>query len=84
MLTLPPDVWLNASITALTIELHVDHIQARLNVDARIPGVNAQVQLAVELDKIVDIVNRTLQSVDLNPLLARAIKGVKNTTNQLL
>lgn len=47
-------------------------------------GVNAQVQLAVRFDKIVEIVNRTLESLDLNPLLARTIKGVQNTVNNLL
>jgi hypothetical protein len=47
-------------------------------------GVNAQVQLAVKFDKIVDIVNKTLESLDLNPLLARTISGVQNTVNNLV
>ncbi|CAF0915296.1 unnamed protein product [Adineta ricciae] len=100
-ITNPPDVWLDATVDVPLIELRVDNIQARLNLDARvaslvnltagvsvgissvqikIAGVHAQVQLAVKFDKIVDIVNRTLESIDLNPLLARTIKGVQNTT----
>ncbi|CAF4893413.1 unnamed protein product [Rotaria sp. Silwood1] len=101
----PPDVWLDARITVSTIELNVNNIQARLNLDARVAslvnltagvsvgisavqlkirGVNAQVQLAVVLDKIADIINTTLQSIDLNPILAEVITGVRNTANQLL
>ncbi|CAF1339788.1 unnamed protein product [Rotaria sordida] len=101
----PPDVWLDAKITVSTIELRVDNLQARLNLDVqvaslvninagvsvgistvqlKIRGVNAQVQLAVGFDKIVDIINKTLESIDLNPLLARTIKGVQNTIDNLL
>ncbi|UJR08260.1 hypothetical protein I4U23_012533 [Adineta vaga] len=103
--TNPPDVWLDAKVEVPLIELRVDNIKARLNLDARvaslvnltagvsvsissvhlkISGVNVQVQLAVKFDKLVDIVNRTLESIDLNPLLARTIKGVQNTVDNLL
>jgi hypothetical protein len=47
-------------------------------------GVDAQIQLAVKFDKVVDIVNRTLQSLDLNPLLATTLNGVQNTVNNLV
>ncbi len=53
-----------------------------MNLD--VSGVNAHVQLAVKFDKVVDIINRTLSSIDLNPLLATVISGVQNTVNNLL
>ena len=46
--------------------------------------VNAHVQLAVKFDKIVDIVNRTLESLDHSPLLSSLITGVQGTLNNLL
>ncbi|CAF1138084.1 unnamed protein product [Adineta steineri] len=101
----PPDVWLDARVSVPTIDLRVDNIQARLNLDLRVTslvnitagvsvsissvelkilGVSAHVQLAVKFDKIVEIVNRTLESLDLNPLLATTIKGVQNTVNNIV
>ncbi|CAF3584024.1 unnamed protein product [Rotaria sp. Silwood1] len=96
----PPDLWLDAKIMVPTIVLHVDNIQARLNLDVRVAslvninagvsvgissvqlnilGVHANVQLAVQLDKIVEIVNRTLESIDLNSVLANTL--VADTSN---
>lgn len=47
-------------------------------------GVNAHAQLAVRFDKIVEIVNKTLESLDLNPLLGRTITAVQNTIDNVL
>ena len=47
-------------------------------------GVKAQVQLAVYLDNIAKIVTRTMESLDLNPLLTNLINGVVQTVNNLL
>ncbi|CAF3612694.1 unnamed protein product [Rotaria sp. Silwood1] len=101
----PPDVWLDAKIMVPTIVLHVDNIQARLNLDVRVAslvninagvsvgissvqlnilGVHAKVQLAVQLDKIVEIINRTLESIDLSSVLVNTLVGVQNTVDKLL
>ncbi len=53
-------------------------------VNLTIVGVKAQVQLAVYLDNIAKIINRTMASLDLNPLLTTLVNGVIQTVNNLL
>jgi len=47
-------------------------------------GIKAQVQLAVHLDNIAKIINRTMASLDLNPSLTSVINNVFETVNNLL
>ena len=47
-------------------------------------GVEADVRLAVRFDKVVEIVNRTLDSIDLSPILAKTIQGVQNIVDDAL
>ena len=44
----------------------------------------ADVRLAVRFDKVVEIVNRTLDSIDLSPILAKTIQGVQNIVDDAL
>jgi hypothetical protein len=46
--------------------------------------VKAQVQLAVYLDNIAAIITRTMDSLDLNPLLTSVVNGVFQTINNVL
>ncbi|KAK4497922.1 hypothetical protein PRZ48_010577 [Zasmidium cellare] len=92
-----PDVFLNASVNVGEIDIQVDNLTAKINLDLEIlnllsfnAGVNleidavrlliqdvkAKVLLEARLEKLVEMVNDTLNSIDLNPIIATLGEGV--------
>ncbi|KAK3113323.1 hypothetical protein LTR53_009498 [Teratosphaeriaceae sp. CCFEE 6253] len=86
-----PDVYLNAAVHVGTIDLEVDNLTAKINLDAQvlnlltfnagvdlsidrvrllIENVNAKVILEARLENLVLMINDTLGSIDLNPIIA--------------
>ncbi|KAK8197775.1 hypothetical protein HDK77DRAFT_27214 [Phyllosticta capitalensis] len=87
----PPDVFLNASVSVREIDIEVDNITAKINLDAEvlnllslnagvtasidrvfltIQDVRARVMLEARLERIVNMVESILDSIDLNPIIA--------------
>ncbi|KAK0344406.1 hypothetical protein LTR02_011150 [Friedmanniomyces endolithicus] len=97
-----PDVYLNASVHVGTIDLQVDNLTAKINLDAQvlslltfnagvdlsiskvrllIENVNAKVLLEARLENLVRMINDTLASIDLNPVIATLGQDVSNIVN---
>jgi hypothetical protein len=102
-MTVPPDVFLNASVTVNEIDLLVANLSAKINLDAEVrslltfnAGVVAQIDrvqlviqkisayahLEVRLENLVLMIDKVLNSVDLNPVLATLGQDVGNLVNQ--
>ncbi|KAI7091978.1 hypothetical protein KC356_g177 [Hortaea werneckii] len=86
-----PDVFLNASVHVGEIDLEVDNLTAKINLDAQvlnllefnagvdlsigevrllIENVTAKAVLEARLQNLVSMINTTLNSIDLNPIIA--------------
>ncbi|UJR08259.1 hypothetical protein I4U23_012532 [Adineta vaga] len=81
------DIQAHVSISANVASLVAINAGVDISIDKvnlTIVGVRAQVQLAVYLDNIAKIVTRTMESLDLNPLLTSVIDGVFQVINNLL
>ncbi|TKA77530.1 hypothetical protein B0A55_02268 [Friedmanniomyces simplex] len=97
-----PDVYLNATVHVGTIDLQVDNLTAKINLDAQvlnlltfnagvdlsinkvrllIENVNAKVLLEARLENLVRMINDTLASIDLNPVLATLGQDVGSLLN---
>lgn len=97
-----PDVYLNASVHVQTIDIQVDNLTAKINLDAQvlnllqfnagvdlsidsvrllIENVRAKVLLEARLENLVKMINTTLSSIDLNPLIATLGEGVGDVLN---
>ena len=100
----PPDVFLNASVYVGEIDLVVQQLSAKINLDAQvlnllqfnagvdveigkvnlqIHNVTAKVLLEVRLENLVAMINDTLDSIDLNPVLATLGDSVGTLTGDL-
>jgi len=103
-----PDVYLNATVHVGTIDLQVDNLTAKINLDAQvlnllsfnagvdlsidevrllIQNVNAKVLLEARLENLVRMINKTLSSIDLNPVIATLgedVGSIVNTTASAL
>ena len=99
----PPDVYLNASVSVGEIDLTVQNLTAKINIDAQvlsllqfnagvdvsinrvellIQNVTAKVELEARLENIVRMINDTLASIDLNPVIATLGQDVGTLVNQ--
>lgn len=99
-----PDVFLNASVNVGEIDIQVDNLAAKINLDLEIlnllsfnAGVNleidavrlliqdvkAKVLLEARLEKLVEMVNDTLNSIDLNPIIATLGEGVSDVVGSV-
>lgn len=97
-----PDVYLNASVHVQTIDIQVDNLTAKINLDVQvldllqfnagvdlsidsvrllIENVRAKVLLEARLENIVKMINTTLNSLDLNPLIATLGEGIGDVLN---
>ncbi|KAK5168886.1 uncharacterized protein LTR77_006195 [Saxophila tyrrhenica] len=97
-----PDVYLNASVHVGTIDIQVDNLTAKINLDAQvlnllqfnagvdlsidsvrllIEKVRAKVLLEVRLENLVKMINTTLSSIDLNPIIAELGEGIGDVLN---
>jgi hypothetical protein len=103
-----PDVFLNASVHVGTIDIQVENLTAKINLDAQvlqllsfnagvdlsidrvrllIENVTAKVLLEARLENLVKMINNTLTSIDLNPIIATLGNGlgrIINDTGDLL
>lgn len=97
-----PDVYLNASVHVGTIDIQVDNLTAKINLDAQvlnllefnagvdlsidsvrllIQNVRAKVLLEARLENLVKMINTTLSSIDLNPVIATLGQGIGDVLN---
>jgi hypothetical protein len=103
-----PDVFLNASVHVGTIDIQVDNLTAKVNLDAQvlnllqfnagvdlsidsvrllIENVRAKVTLEARLENLVKMINTTLSSIDLNPVIAElgeGLGGILNDTGSIV
>lgn len=98
-----PDVFLNASVHIGEINIEVQNLTAKINLDAQvlqllsfnagvdlsiskvqllIQNVTAKVLLEARLANLVLMINDTLSSIDLNPILAELGNGLGTIINQ--
>ncbi|KAF2877442.1 hypothetical protein BDV95DRAFT_559295 [Massariosphaeria phaeospora] len=98
-----PDVFLNASVHVGEINIEVQNLTAKINLDAQvlqllqfnagvdisiakvqllIQNVTAKVLLEARLENLVIMINDTLNSIDLNPIIAELGSGLGNIINQ--
>ncbi|PVI06261.1 hypothetical protein DM02DRAFT_552784 [Periconia macrospinosa] len=98
-----PDVFLNASVHVGEINIEVQNLTAKINLDAQvlqllsfnagvdlsiskvqllIQNVTARVFLEARLTNLVLMINDTLSSIDLNPILVELGNGIGNIVNQ--
>ncbi|KAF2731641.1 hypothetical protein EJ04DRAFT_514406 [Polyplosphaeria fusca] len=98
----PPDVFLNASVHVGEINIEVQNLTAKINLDAQvlqllsfnagvdlsidrvqllIQNVTARVLLEARLENLVLMVNDTLSSIDLNPIIAELGNGLGTIIN---
>lgn len=89
--TIPPDVFLNATLFVGEIDITVSNLTAKINLEAQVlqllqfnagvdlsinrvalsvQNVSAKVELEARLENLVSMINDTLNSIDLNPVLA--------------
>lgn len=87
----PPDVYLDAYVHVGEIDIEVDNLSAKINIDAQvlnllkfnagvdvsinrvkldIQNVTAKLKLEARLGNLVRMINDTLDSIDLNPIIA--------------
>lgn len=99
-----PDVFLNASVSVGEIDINVDNLIAKINLDLEIlnllsfnAGVNleidavrlliqdvkAKVLLEARLENLVKMVNDTLNSIDLNPIITTLGEGVSDVVDSV-
>lgn len=99
-----PDVFLNASVNVGVIDIQVDNLTAKINLDLEIlnllsfnAGVNleidavrlliqdvkAKVLLEARLENLVKMVNDTLNSIDLNPVIATLGEGISDVVGSV-
>lgn len=97
-----PDVFLNASVSVGEIDIEVQNLTAKINLDAQvlkllsfnagvdlgidrvrllIQNVSAKVLLEARLENLVLMINDTLSSIDLNPVIATLGQDVGNLVN---
>ncbi|PSN69178.1 hypothetical protein BS50DRAFT_572339 [Corynespora cassiicola Philippines] len=98
-----PDVFLNASVHVGEINIEVQNLTAKINLDAQvlqllqfnagvdlsidrvqllIQNVTAKVILEARLANLVLMINDTLSSIDLNPILVELGNGIGNIINE--
>ncbi|CAI6337062.1 unnamed protein product [Periconia digitata] len=98
-----PDVFLNASVHVGEINIEVQNLTAKINLDAQvlqllsfnagvdlsisrvqllIQNVTAKVYLEARLANLVLMINDTLSSIDLNPVLVELGNGIGNIINE--
>ncbi|MCJ1407734.1 hypothetical protein MMC19_001805 [Ptychographa xylographoides] len=103
--TLPPDVYLNASVSVQEIDITVSNLTAKINLQAsvlqllqfnagidlsidrvslQIQNVSAHVVLEARLENLVLMINDTLNSIDLNPIIATLGQDVGSLVNTTL
>ena len=99
----PPDVFLNASVHVGEIDIEVDNLTAKINLDAQvldllqfnagvdlsidkvflqIKNVNAKVLLEARLENLLLMINDTLNSIDLNPIIAELGQDLGEIVNK--
>ncbi|KAF2264034.1 hypothetical protein CC78DRAFT_252725 [Lojkania enalia] len=98
-----PDVFLNASVHVGEINIEVQNLTAKVNLDAQvlqllqfnagvdlsinrvrllIQNVTAKVLLEARLENLVLMINDTLNSIDLNPIIAELGNGLGTIINE--
>ncbi|KAF2188592.1 hypothetical protein K469DRAFT_737402 [Zopfia rhizophila CBS 207.26] len=98
-----PDVFLNASVHVGEINIEVQNLTAKINLDAQvlqllsfnagvdlnidrvrllIQNVTARVHLEARLANLVLMINDTLSSIDLNPILVELGNGIGSIINE--
>lgn len=101
----PPDVFLNASVSVGEIDITVQNLTAKINIDAQvltllqfnagvdlsinrvaltIQNVSAKVELEARLENLVLMINDTLNSIDLNPILVTLGQGLGDIVNSTI
>ena len=73
-----------AAEVAKLVELNVGVQVGIQKVNITIAGVHAELELIIRLGHLVDIVNRTLQSLDLNPLLINLLDTVTDVVENVV
>ncbi|KAK4540341.1 hypothetical protein LTR36_009298 [Oleoguttula mirabilis] len=97
-----PDVYLNATVFVGEIDLQVDNLTAKINLDAQvlnllsfnagvdlsidqvdllIQNISAKVILEARLENLLLMINDTLNSIDLNPIIATLGQDVGSVLN---
>ncbi|KAM7198854.1 hypothetical protein V8F33_004868 [Rhypophila sp. PSN 637] len=81
-----PDVHLKVpNLSVGKIELDVDNVRAEVNLAAEIANlIEINAGLIIRLGHLVDIVNRTLASLDLNPLLINLLNEVTDMIDNVV
>ncbi|CAF1067052.1 unnamed protein product [Rotaria sordida] len=77
----PPDVWLDASLTVPTIELRVDNIQARLNLDTRVASL---INLTAGVSVGISTVQLKIRGVNAHVQLAVKLDKIVDIVNRTL
>ncbi|KAK0665480.1 hypothetical protein QBC41DRAFT_306114 [Cercophora samala] len=77
------DVNLNAEIANL-VSINVGVAVGVQKVNITIADVEAELELVIRLGHLVDIVNRTLSSLDLNPLLINLLNNVSDVVDSVV
>ncbi|KAK4196015.1 hypothetical protein QBC40DRAFT_287975 [Triangularia verruculosa] len=80
---LKADVNLNAEIANL-VSINVGVAVGVQKVNITIADVEAELELVIRLGHLVDIVNRTLSSLDLNPLLINLLNNVSDVVDSVV
>ncbi|KAK4661227.1 uncharacterized protein QC763_704150 [Podospora pseudopauciseta] len=80
---LKADVNLNAEIANL-VSINVGVAVGIQKVNITISDVEAELELVIRLGHLVDIVNRTLSSLDLNPLLINLLNNVSDVVDSVV
>ena len=74
---------LNAEVANL-VSINAGVAVSVSNVNITIADVDAELELIVRLGNLVDIVNRTLASLDLNPLLINTLNNVTSAVDDIV
>jgi len=80
---LKADINLNAQVAGL-VSINVGVAVGIQKVNITIADVSAEVELIVRLGNLVQIVQRVFESLDLNPLLLGAVKGVTDLVDDVV